>query len=81
MSKAKALSKALGGRWKYDGMTAWWCDDGRRHVARVCAGVDEFDHDVGPPQYWLYEKDNPPVRAEGYLGYRSWWQCEQTFLL
>lgn len=66
-SKAANLTRSLGGKWEYDGRTTWWCDDDIRHVSRVSAGVDEHDNDIGPPQYWLYEKDKPPVRAEYFL--------------
>lgn len=66
MSKAQRLSKALGGTWSYDGMCGWWCDDDKRHVLRVSAGVDEFDNPLGPPQYWLYG-DGIPRRTEEIL--------------
>ena len=44
MSKAKNLGLNLGGKWKYDGVYGWWCDDGVRHVIRCSAGVDEWDN-------------------------------------
>lgn len=66
-SKAKNLAKTLGGEWTYDGISSWWCSDGIRHVARCSAGVDEFDNPLGPPEYWLYTKSQPPMRAEGFI--------------
>ena len=67
VSIARRLSKSLGGGWRYDGRASWWCNDGKRHVSRCSAGVDEHDNEVGPAQYWLYD-DGVPVRAEGYIG-------------
>ena len=52
-SKVKLLEKALGGKWTYDGHCSWNCDDGR-HVSRCSAGVDEWDNELGPAQYYLY---------------------------
>lgn len=66
MSKASSLGKHLGGVWKYDGYSAWNCDDGVRRVGRCSAGVDEYDEPLGPPQYYLYG-DGHPKRAEAYL--------------
>jgi hypothetical protein len=66
VSVAKILGKRLGGLWTYDGRGAWHCDDGTRWIGRMCAGVDEFDRVVGPPQLWLYG-DGTPRRAEEYL--------------
>jgi hypothetical protein len=67
MNYAKHLAKNLGGKWTYDQMCSWRCDDGERRVSRYSAGVDEFDNEVGPPQYWLYG-DGAPRRAEPYMG-------------
>ena len=58
MSIAKQLAKVFGGKWTYYPY-GWECDDGVRHVARVSAGVDEFDNDVGPAQYWMYGAGTP----------------------
>lgn len=66
MSKAKNLAHHLGGKWKYDGVCGWHCDDGVRHVYRCSAGVDEWDNPLGPPEYWLYGQGTPK-RAEEYL--------------
>jgi hypothetical protein len=63
---AKRLSKHLGGKWAYDNLSTWWCDDNKRSVSRCSAGVDEFDNDLGPAQYWLYGDGNPR-RAEQYM--------------
>lgn len=72
-SKAENLSHSLGGEWSYDGCTTWWCSDGTRHVSRCSAGVDEFDNEVGPPQYWLYTEGESPKRAERFLFEDSHW--------
>jgi len=63
MSYAKFLGRTYGGKWKYAYPCYWHCDDGIRYVARVSAGVDEFDNPVGPPQMWLYG-DGVPERAK-----------------
>jgi hypothetical protein len=70
MSLARNLSRTLGGIWTWDGRGSWWCDDATRHVSRCSAGVDEFDNEVGLPQYWLYG-DGTPRRAEGYVFAKS----------
>ncbi|MHA2279906.1 MAG: hypothetical protein ACXAC5_03390 [Promethearchaeota archaeon] len=56
MNKTKYLEKHFGGKWKYDGVTSWWCDDGKRHVSRTasCMCDDICNH---PPRYFLYGKD------------------------
>ena len=54
MTIQKWLGKRFGGTWKYDGGFSWWCDDEQRHVSRCSAGVDEFDNELGPAQYYLY---------------------------
>ena len=61
-SRAAYLAEVFGGKWKYDGVTTWRCDDGRRRVSRVSAGVDEFDNEVSPPHYYLYG-DGVPHRV------------------
>jgi hypothetical protein len=66
-SKVKIFAKVLGGVWKYDGICMWWCDDGKRSVARYSAGVDEWDNELGPPQYWLYGDGIPK---------RIWWKYD-----
>ena len=52
-SKTKLLEKFLGGKWTYDGHCSWNCDNGS-HVSRCSAGVDEWDNELGPAQYYLY---------------------------
>jgi hypothetical protein len=54
MSKVKLLEKCLGGKWAYDGHCSWNSDDGK-HVSRCSAGVDEWDNELGPAQYFLYD--------------------------
>lgn len=66
-SKRSNLARNLGGKWKYDGIATWWCDDNIRHVSRCSAGVDEYDNEVGPVQYWLYDRRKSPERAERFL--------------
>jgi len=60
MTKQELLGKVLGGTWKYDGNTTWWCDDGKRHVSRCSSGVDEQDNPTGPAQYFLYAEGESP---------------------
>ena len=33
------LQKKYGGRWKYDGRSAWYCDDNTRVVKKVRTGL------------------------------------------
>jgi len=66
-SVAKNLGATLGGIWKYDGICTWYCDDKKRRISRCSAGVDEFDNEVGPAQYWLYEDGKTPKRAEEFM--------------
>ncbi len=65
ISRCKHLEKTLGGKWKYGNPGYWHCDDGRS-ISRCSAGTDEFDNQVGSPQYWLYG-DGIPRRAEQYI--------------
>jgi hypothetical protein len=60
----KLLNEQLGGTWKYDGVGSWRCDDNKRHVSRVSAGVDEWDNSVGPAQKWLYGDGIPQPEHE-----------------
>ncbi len=62
-SKVKILEKCLGGKWTYDGFCSWYSDDGK-HVSRCSAGVDEWDNEIGPAQYFLYD---------GETSRRVWW--------
>lgn len=59
MTKAKILSKNYGGVWTYNGLTSWFCDDEKRHVARTCSSCDEDDR--WPPNYWLYGDGSPQL--------------------
>lgn len=52
---SKWLAKNKGGKWKYDGKCCWWCDDGKRHVARVA--MDCMDEN-SPAGYCLYSDKN-----------------------
>ena len=69
-SAAAGLGKALGGRWTYDGVTTWRCDDGVRSVARCLPSgcfYEGHDGECGhAPEYWLYG-DGTPRRAEGWM--------------
>jgi hypothetical protein len=65
-STCKHLEKTLGGKWKYGNPGCWYCDDQIRMIVRCSAGTDEFDNQVGTPQYWLYG-DGSPRRAEKYI--------------
>lgn len=60
MSYAKLLGKEFGGSWRYDGCTTWWCDDGRRHVARTASDFYDDGDRPGPPTYYLYEDGHAP---------------------
>lgn len=61
MTFAKALTKTYGGKWAYSGPGYWLCSDGKRSVVKRSAGVDEWDEEVGPPQYWLYGDGTPKL--------------------
>ena len=58
-SIAKRLGEHLGGKWTYDRHSSWWCDDGKRHVARCSPGTDDRDEQLGPPMYYLYGGETP----------------------
>lgn len=61
-SKAKWLGEVLGGKWKYDGETTWWCDDEIRSVARVHCGAKDINGEFESgylPEYWLYGNGTP----------------------
>lgn len=66
-SKSKNLAKHLGGKWMYDGVATWYCDDMLRNVSRCSPGVDQFDNPLPGKQYWLYKSSGTPERAEKYL--------------
>lgn len=58
----KHLTEKYGGSWKYDGHHTWNCDDTKRRVTRTagCSCDDDCDH---PPNYWLYESGETPIRV------------------
>jgi len=56
MSKAKTLSKKLGGNWKYQHPCSWFCDDDIRHVSRVCM-CEHDDYCDCLPGYFLYYRN------------------------
>ena len=66
MSIVKNLAKHLGGKWTYDGVATWWCDDDKRSVARCGQLIDPEWSDDTRREYWLYG-DGTPRRAERYL--------------
>ena len=66
-SIAKRLGEKLGGKWKYDGCTTWWCDDGKRHVSRCCGDFYDDAYPPAPSQYWLYEEGRSPRQAEEFV--------------
>lgn len=59
MSKSKFLAAKYGGKWTYDRVATWHCDDGKRSVSRCCATYD--DEGLCPPQYWLYGSGQPEL--------------------
>lgn len=59
LSKVKQIEAVYGGKWKYDGWCTWNCDDGKRYVVRCSPGVDQWDNEDGPSQYWLYGDEHP----------------------
>ena len=63
MSYCKFLAKVYGGKWRYGAPCYWVCDDGKRYVAKVSAGVDEWDDPIGPPTKWLYGDGDPKKAA------------------
>lgn len=48
---SQRLSNAFGGKWKYDSVSRWFCDDGSRHVGRTCHVSDD---EYAPARYVLY---------------------------
>lgn len=70
-SIAKRLGKSLGGRWTYDGMVTWWCDDDKRSVSRCGQLIDPEFSDETRREYWLYG-DGTPRRAEQYFRRTIW---------
>jgi hypothetical protein len=60
INKTKLLEKEFGGKWKYDNHATWWCDDNKRHVARVqsCHCDDICNH---PSVYYMYGDGTPKL--------------------
>lgn len=58
-TKAARLSKTYGGKWTYDNICTWHCDDGKRYVVRTAPCPQENGERYGPPDYILYG-DGPP---------------------
>lgn len=56
-SLASAFKEKFGGKWKYDGCTTWWCDDGIRHISRVAVGFDSTGEGTGQSALCLYYDD------------------------
>lgn len=62
LSMTKLLEATLGGTWKYDGCSDWWCDDEKRNVGRRSMDtMEDFDDPLCPPQYWLYGDGTPKL--------------------
>ncbi len=60
MNISKYLSKQFGGKWTYDHICSWWCNDDKRNVNRVssCICDDVCDH---TPYYYLYGDVTPKL--------------------
>jgi hypothetical protein len=59
VTKAQILAANFGGRWTYDGMASWHCDDEKRFVSRCSRGVDQFDDPLPGCDYVLYGDGRP----------------------
>jgi hypothetical protein len=58
INKTKYLNDNYGGKWKYDGICTWICDDCTRTVSRVASCT--CDYVCGhSPDYWLYGDGTP----------------------
>lgn len=57
MTKSKYLANKYGGKWEYDHVAGWWCDDGKRAVSRCSASFDAEGE--LPSEYWLYGDGTP----------------------
>jgi hypothetical protein len=58
INKTKYLNDNYGGKWKYDGINTWICDDCTRTVSRVASCT--CDYVCGhSPDYWLYGDGTP----------------------
>lgn len=64
-SISSKLSKALGGKWTYSpACGTWFCDDDKRHVSRVSAGIDWEGEPLPGCEYWLYGGVDCPRRVD-----------------
>ena len=53
LNKTKYLEEHFGGKWKYDHVCSWWCDDDKRNVTRTSSCMCE-DPCKCPCRYLLY---------------------------
>ena len=52
------LNKKYGGKWKYDGWSAWFCDDGIRVVRKVASDIScGSENRWFGARYYLYYLD------------------------
>ncbi len=58
INKTKYLEKHFGGKWKYDHVGSWWCDDDKRRVSRTASCTCD-DVCRCPCRYFLYSRDIP----------------------
>ncbi len=56
-NKTKYLEEHYGGKWKYDYIGSWWCDDDKRHVSRTATCMCD-EPCICPCRYYLYDDDN-----------------------
>lgn len=52
--KYRILEVKYGGKWKYIPFWGWMCDDGRRHVYRVCMCSPDDEDCRCFPTYFMY---------------------------
>lgn len=72
-SKAKLLGEKHGGKWTYDGVSSWWCDDGKRHVSRVHTGGFDVNGEAMPGSGYFMYGEGAPKRISFSLGGLSLW--------
>ena len=58
------LSNIYGGKWRYDSMATWICDDNKRTVSRVKSC--DCDSDCYCPNYYYLYGDGIPVKVNLY---------------
>jgi hypothetical protein len=66
ISKTKYLEKHFGGKWEYDHVTSWWCDDGKRHVSRTATCTCD-DLCKCPVRYFLYGEEKAKEIEEWFV--------------